>query len=112
MIAYAGLIAECRFRAYGISDGNQEPWTSWYGDIKKIDACLDEIQELYSMSDENKEALGQDIMKRSEDLVAANFWKILRVQELLMERRRIDGENIVGIIELMPDGPVTPEDAA
>ena len=38
--------------------------------------------------------------------------KILRVQELLMERRRIDGEDIVGIIELMPDGSVTPEDAA
>ena len=33
------------------------------------------------MSDENKEALGQDIMKRSEDLVAANFWKILQVHE-------------------------------
>ena len=64
------------------------------------------------MSDENMEALVQDIMKRSEDLVAANFWKILRVQELLMERRRIDGEDIVGIIELMPDGSVTPEDAA
>jgi hypothetical protein len=56
--------------------------TQHYG---KIDACLDEIQELYSMYDENKEALGQDIMKRSEDLVAANFWEILQVQELLME---------------------------
>jgi ATP-dependent Zn protease len=112
MIAYAGLIAECCFRTYGISEGNQEPWTSWYGDIEKIEAYLDEIQELYSMSDENKEALGQDIMKRSEDLVAANFWKILQVKELLMERRRIDGEDITGIIELMPDGPVTQEDAA
>ena len=59
------------------------------------------------MSDENKEALGQDIMKRSEDLVAANFWKILQVHELLMERRRIRGEDIVGNIELMPDGPGT-----
>jgi hypothetical protein len=103
MIADAGLIAECRFRAYGISDGNQEPWTS-FGDIEKIDACLDEIQELYSMSDENKEALGQDIMKRSEDLVPANFWKILQVQKLLMGRRRMDGQDIVGIIELMPEG--------
>jgi hypothetical protein len=46
-------------------------------------------------------------MKRSEDLVAANFWKILQVHEVLMERRRISGEDIVGIIELMPDGPVT-----
>jgi hypothetical protein len=101
-----GLIAECRFRAYGISDGNQEPWTS-FGDIEKIDACLDEIQELYSMSDENREALAQDIVKRSEDLVAANFWKILQVHELLMERRRIDGKDIAGIIELMPDAPVT-----
>ena len=64
------------------------------------------------MSDESKEALAQDIMKRSEDLVAANFWKILRVHELLMERRRIKGEDIVGVIELMPDGPVTHEDAA
>jgi hypothetical protein len=73
MIAYAGLIAECRFRAYGISDGNQAPWTSWYGDIENIDACLDAIQKLYSMSDENKEALAQDIVKRTEDLVAANF---------------------------------------
>jgi len=112
MIAYAGLIAECRFRAYGISDGNQEPWTSWYGDIEKIDTCLDAIQELYSISDENMEALAQDIMKRSEDLVAANFWKILQVHEVLMERRRISGEDIVGIIELMPDGPVTQEGAA
>ena len=51
------------------------------------------------MSDENMEALVQDIMKRSEDLVAANFWKILQVHELLMERRRIDGEDIAGIIE-------------
>jgi hypothetical protein len=56
------------------------------------------------MSDENKEALGQDIMKRSEDLVAANFWKILQVQKLLMGRRRMDGQDIVGIIELMPEG--------
>jgi hypothetical protein len=29
-----------------------------------------------------------------------------------MERRRISGEDIVGIIELMPDEPVTREDAA
>jgi hypothetical protein len=100
------LIAECLFRAYGISDGNQEPWTSWYGDIEKIDACPDVIRELYSMSDE-MEALAQGIMKRSEDLVAANFWKILQVHELLMERRRISEEDIVGIIELMPDRPVT-----
>jgi len=107
MIAYAGLIAECRFRASGISDGNQEPWTSWYGDIEKIDTCLDAIQELYSMSDENMEALVQDIMKRSKDLVAANFWKLLQVHEVLMERRRISREDIGGIIELMPDGPVT-----
>jgi hypothetical protein len=64
------------------------------------------------MSDENKDALALDIMKRSEDLMAANFWKILQVHELLMERRRIDGEDIVGIIELMPDEPVTREDAA
>lgn len=112
MIAYAGLIAECRLRAYGITDGNQEPWTSWYGDIEKIDACLDVIQKLYSMSDENKEALTQDIMKRTENLVAGNFWRILQVQELLMERRRIDGEDIVSIMELMPSGPVIQEDAA
>jgi hypothetical protein len=50
-------------------------------------------------------------MKRSEDLVAANFWKILQVHELLMERRRIDGGDVAGIIELMPDAPVTREDA-
>jgi hypothetical protein len=112
MIAYAGLIAECRFRAYGISDGNQEPWTSWYDDIKKIDACLDAIQELYSMSDENKEALAQAIVKRTEDLVTSNFWKILQVHKLLMERRRISGDDIVGVIELMSDGRVTQEDAA
>src|SRR5215469_16012748 len=37
-------------------------------------------------------------------------WKILQVHELLMERRRISGEDIVGIIELMPDEPVTRED--
>jgi hypothetical protein len=36
----------------------------------------------------------------------------LQVQQLLMERRRIDGEDIVGIIELMPNGPVIQEDAA
>jgi hypothetical protein len=59
------------------------------------------------MSDENMEALAKDIMKRSEDLMVANFWKILQVHEVLMERRRISGEDIVGIIELMPDGPVT-----
>jgi hypothetical protein len=29
-----------------------------------------------------------------------------------MERRRIDGEDIAGIIELMPDAPVTRDDAA
>src|SRR5215467_10853345 len=58
------------------------------------------------------EALAQDIMKRPEDLVAGNFWKILQVHEVLMERRRINGEDIAGIIELMPDGPVTQEDAA
>jgi hypothetical protein len=29
------------------------------------------------------------------------------VHEVLMERRRISGQDIVGIIELMPDGPVT-----
>ena len=58
------------------------------------------------MSDENMEALVQDIMKRSEDLVTTNFWKILRVHEVLMERRRISGEDIVGVIELTPDGPV------
>ena len=63
------------------------------------------------MPDENMEALAQDIMKRSEDLVAANFWKILQVHEVLMERRRIDGEDIAGIIELMRGGPVTQEDA-
>jgi hypothetical protein len=67
---------------------------------------------LLTMSDENKEASAQDIMKRTEDLVAANLWKILQVQELLMERRRIDGEDIVGIIELMPNGPVIQEDAS
>lgn len=64
------------------------------------------------MSDENKEALTQDIMKRTENLVAGNFWRILQVQELLMERRRIDGEDIVSIMELMPSGPVIQEDAA
>ena len=46
------------------------------------------------------------------NLVAANFSKILQVHELLMERRRIDGKDIVGIIELMPNGPVIQEDAA
>jgi hypothetical protein len=67
MIAYAGLIAECRFRVYGISDGNHEPWTSWYSDIEKIDAYLDEIQELYSMSDENKETVS--IPRQSRGLI-------------------------------------------